>query len=192
VNPDQKLTCEAQLYKISLLRKHLKVSRQRKDFAVKTALCVVRSADLVAYEDLKVRNMVKTRKLAKSISDVAWTQFRHWIEYFGKVYGVATVAVPPHYTSQNCSSCGHIVKKTLSCRTHVCPHCGHTQDRDHNAAINILADALRTVGHTGSKVCEENDLCLSEETHKNKSARNTRKGKKQKAPSAKGESHAVT
>lgn len=87
-------------------RKHLKVSRQRKDFAVKLARCVVQSNDLVAYEDLLVSNMVKNHKLAKSISDAAWSTFRQWVEYFGKVFGVATVAVPPQYTSQNCSNCG--------------------------------------------------------------------------------------
>ncbi|BAZ20349.1 transposase [Kalymmatonema gypsitolerans NIES-4073] len=143
-----------------LARIHLKVSRQRKDFAVKTARCVVQSNDLVAYEDLKVRNMVRNRHLAKSISDAAWTQFREWVEYFGKVFGVVTVAVPPHYTSQNCSNCGKVVKKTLSRSTHTCPHCGHIQDRDHNAARNILEKALRTVGHTGTRAsCR--DLPLS-------------------------------
>lgn len=104
-----------------LARKHLQVSRQRKDFAVKTALCVVRSNDLVAYEDLKVKNMVKNHRLAKSIADASWTMFREWVEYFGRVYGVATVAVPPHNTSQNCSNCGQKVVKSLSTRTHRCP-----------------------------------------------------------------------
>ncbi|MCL6753001.1 transposase [Nostoc sp. CCCryo 231-06] len=160
-----------------LARKHLKVSRQRKDFAVKTARCVVRSSDLVAYEDLKVRNMVRNRHLAKSISDAAWTQFREWVEYFGRVFGVATVAVPPHYTSQNCSNCGQTVKKTLSTRTHVCPHCGHTQDRDWNAARNILEKALSTVGHTGTNASGDIDLCMGGETPPSKSGRGKRKPK---------------
>lgn len=137
-------------FRNKLARSHLKVSRQRKDFAVKTARCTSTSNDLVAYEDLKVRNMVRNRHLAKSISDAAWTQFRSWLEYFGKVFGVVTVAVPPHYTSQNCSNCGKVVKKSLSTRTHTCHHCGHTQDRDWNAARNILERGLRTVGHTGT------------------------------------------
>jgi putative transposase len=132
-----------------LARKHLQVSRQRKDFAVKTARCVVRSNDLIAYEDLQVRNMVKNHKLAKSISDASWSMFRDWVEYFGKVFGKVTVAVPPQYTSQNCSTCGTIVKKSLSERTHQCSHCGTVLDRDHNAALNILAIGLKnTVGPT--------------------------------------------
>jgi putative transposase len=119
-------------------RTHLKVSRRRKDFAVKTARAQVLSADLVAIEDLKVRNMVKNHHLAKSISDASWTLFRQWLEYFGKVFDVPVIAVAPHYTSQNCSNCGHEVKKSLSTRTHKCPHCGYLDDRDTNAAINKL------------------------------------------------------
>jgi putative transposase len=157
-----------------LSRKHLKVSRQRKDFAVKLARCVVQSNDLVAYEDLMVRNMVKNRKLSKSISDAAWSAFRQWLEYFGKVFGVATVAVPSHYTSADCSSCGKSVKKSLSQRTHRCPHCGFVLDRDWNAAINILEKALRTVGHTGTNVSGENDLCLGEEIPPSKPTRRKR------------------
>ncbi|MFN9189900.1 MAG: RNA-guided endonuclease InsQ/TnpB family protein, partial [Pseudanabaena sp.] len=141
-----------------LAKKHLQVSRQRKDFAVKTARCVVRSNDLIAYEDLQVRNMVKNHKLAKSISDASWSMFRQWVEYFGKVFGKVTVAVPPQYTSQNCSNCGKQVVKTLSQRTHHCGLCGTVLDRDHNAALNILAIGLNRVGHTQIHACGEFDL----------------------------------
>ncbi len=126
-------------------RKHLKVSRQRKDFAIKTALCVVKSNDFVAYEDLQVRNLLKNPHLAKSISDAAWSQFAQWLQYLGKVYGKTVVAVAPQYTSQDCSTCANIVKKSLSVRTHACI-CGTVLDRDHNAALNILAKALRQAG----------------------------------------------
>ncbi|PHJ67007.1 transposase [Nostoc linckia z18] len=155
--------------KSKLARKHLKVSRQRKDFVVKLAKCVIQSADLIAYEDLQVRNMVKNHKLAKSISDAAWYQFRCWLEYFGDIYGKITIAVAPQYTSINCSSCGRQVKKSLSTRTHKCI-CGAELCRDENAALNILAKSLRTVGHTGIYAWGQNDLCLDLETSIDKSA----------------------
>ncbi|MBD2576708.1 RNA-guided endonuclease TnpB family protein [Oscillatoria sp. FACHB-1406] len=142
-----------------LAKKHLQVSRQRKDFAVKTARCVVRSNDLIAYENLQVRNMVKNHKLAKSINDASWSMFRQWVEYFGKVFGKVTVAVPPQYTSQNCSNCGKQVVKTLSQRTHRCGYCGTVLDRDHNAALNILARGINRVGHTQINAWGEFDLC---------------------------------
>ena len=135
--------------RIKLSKIHLKISRQRKDHAIKLARCVIQSNDLVVYEDLRVKNMVRNHCLAKSISDAGWYQFRVWLEYFGKVFGRATVAVNPAYTSQECSSCGVIVKKSLSTRTHVC-QCGCVLDRDENAAINILNKGLGTVGHTGT------------------------------------------
>ncbi|NEP80023.1 MAG: IS200/IS605 family element transposase accessory protein TnpB [Okeania sp. SIO3C4] len=160
-------------------RAHLKVSRRRNDWAVKLAQRVIQSNDLVAIENLKVRNMMKNHKLAKSIADAAWYRFREWLEYFGRVYGVPVVAVEPAYTSVNCSSCGETVVKTLSTRTHQCPHCGYVADRDENAAINILQSALRelatTLGHRESHASGENDLCLNEETQASKLTRRKRK-----------------
>jgi len=129
--------------------RHLKISRQRKDHAVKLARCVIKSNDLVAYEDLRIKNMVRNHNLAKSINDVSWYMFRVWLEYFGKVFGKITIAVTPNGTSQECSSCSSIVKKSLSTRTHVCA-CGCVLDRDENAARNILSRGLSTVGHTGT------------------------------------------
>ena len=135
--------------RVILGKHHLRISRQRKDFAVKLARCVIQSNDCVVYEDLRIKNMVKNHCLAKSINDASWYQFRIWMEYFGKVFGRITIAVPPNGTSQECSSCGTIVKKSLSTRTHVCK-CGYVLDREHNAAKNILSRGLSTVGHTGT------------------------------------------
>ncbi|MCZ8250694.1 MULTISPECIES: RNA-guided endonuclease InsQ/TnpB family protein [unclassified Microcystis] len=132
-----------------LAKAHLKISRQRKDFAVKLARCVVRFLDVIAQVDLRIKNLVKNHCLAKSINDAAWYQFREWLEYFGVKFGKITIAVPPNYTSQNCSNCGEVVKKSLSTRTHQCK-CGCVLDRDENAAINILKKGLSTVGHTGT------------------------------------------
>ena len=133
----------------TLGKRHLNISRQRKDFAVKLARCVIQSNDCVAYEDLRIGNMVKNHCLAKSINDAGWYQFRLWLEYFGKVFGKITIAVVPHGTSQECSQCGTVVKKSLSTRTHVC-RCGCELDRDHNAAINILQKGIGTTGHVGT------------------------------------------
>ncbi len=130
-------------------RVHLEVQRQRKDHAVKLARCLMMSHDLVAIEDLRVKNMVRNRKLSKSISDASWSQFRTWLEYYGKVFGKVFGKVNPAYTTQLCSSCGKIVKKDLKQREHICG-CGLHLDRDHNAALNILKAGLRTVGHTGT------------------------------------------
>ncbi|MFZ1025728.1 MAG: transposase [Limnoraphis robusta] len=148
-------------------KKHLKVSRQRKDFVCKLARYVVTSNDVVVFENLRVRNMVsqrvgrvsrleatgepvrvKNHKLAKSISDVSWRQFFEWLEYYGKVLGKVVVPISPEYTSQECSACGEIVKKTLSQRTHICK-CGCELDRDHNASLNILAKGLREISRGG-------------------------------------------
>lgn len=151
-----------------LAKLHLKVSRQRKDHAVKTARALVQSNDLVVYEALKVANMVRNHKLAKSISDASWYQFTEWVAYYAQLHGIACVAVPPHFTTQDCSNCGAFVSKSLSTRTHKCPHCGTYLDCDHNAAINILvkgknmiAEFLKnTVGHTEINAQGEDDRWL--------------------------------
>jgi putative transposase len=136
---------------------HLKISRQREEHAKRVARCVIQSNDLVAYEDLRIKNLVKNHCLAKSINDASWYQFRKWLEYFGVKLGKVTIAVNPAYTSQKCSSCGSVVKKSLSMRTHAC-QCGFVLDRDWNAAINILKIALSTIGHMGTWVKDPNAL----------------------------------
>ena len=136
-------------------RVHLKISRQREEHAKRMARCVIQSNDLVAYEDLRIKNLFKNHCLAKSINDAGWYQFRKWLEHFGVKFGRITIAVNPAYTSQECSLCGTVVKKSLSMRTHVC-QCGFVLDRDWNAAINILKLALSTTGHVGTWVLNPN------------------------------------
>ena len=128
--------------------------------AVKLARCVISSNDVVVSVGLRIKNMVKNHCLAKSINDASWYQFRVWLEYFGKVFEKITVAVNPQYTSQEFSSCGEIVKNTLSTRTHACK-CGCVLDRDENAAKNFLRRGLGTVGHTGT-FCLEPSNSLGE------------------------------
>ena len=140
-----------------LARAHLHVQRQREDFARKTASTLVSSHDLIAYEDLQIRNMVRNHHLAKSIHDAGWSTFICWVKAYGLMHGVPIIAVAPHFTSQECSACRALVKKSLSVRTHICPSCGVVLDRDENAARNILAKALAcTLGHRETSSSEEN------------------------------------
>ena len=137
-----------------LAKAHLKVQRQREDFARKQANALVSSHDLIAYEDLRITNMVKNHHLAKSINDAAWGKYLAWVNYYGALHAIAVIKVAPQYTSQDCSQCGTRVQKTLSVRTHICPTCGLVMDRDENAAHNILKKALDgkdgTAGHAGT------------------------------------------
>ncbi|MBD2605675.1 transposase [Scytonema hofmannii FACHB-248] len=130
-------------------QKHLKVNRQRNEHFKRIGRCVCKANALVAYEDLSVKNMVKNHCLAKSINDAAWSTFRCWLEYFAGKFITLVVAVNPRMTSQKCSDCGTIVKKSLSTRTHKCS-CGCQLQRDVNAAINILNLGKATVGQTGN------------------------------------------
>ncbi|MCL1474753.1 RNA-guided endonuclease InsQ/TnpB family protein [Argonema antarcticum] len=125
---------------------HQRIQRQRKDFHYKTAHQLVRAYDLIAVEDLQIKNLARNSKLAKSILDAAWSQFITILESVAVKCGVHIVKVNPHNTSQDCSGCGIKVPKTLSVRTHCCPKCNLTMDRDENAAINILIKALQAVG----------------------------------------------
>ena len=140
-----------------LAKGYLKVQRQREDFARKQANALVTSHDLIAYEHLQIRNMVKNRHLAKSIHDAGWGTFLQWVKYYGVLHDVPVIAIAPQFTSQECSACGTVVKKSLSVRTHICTGCGVVLDRDHNAALNILAKALAgTLGHRETAVSTEN------------------------------------
>lgn len=136
-------------------RKHLRVTRQRNEHAKRLArnLCLLNS--MVVLEDLNVSGLVKNHKLAKSISDAAWYNFRQWLDYFGRKFNRKIVVVPPHFTSQECSSCGQRVFKTLSTRTHSCPHCGYTEQRDVNAAKVILSRASARGGHPRSNASRD-------------------------------------
>jgi putative transposase len=134
-----------------LAKAYLNVQRQREDFARKQASTLVSSHDLIAYEQLQIRTLVKNRHLAKSIHDAGWGTFLRWVKAYGLMHAIPVIAVAPQFTSQECSACGTLIKKSLSVRTHICTSCGVVLDRDHNAALNILAKALeRTVGHTGT------------------------------------------
>jgi putative transposase len=120
-----------------LAKKHLKVKRQRADFAHKVADNLVKVYGGIAVEDLKIKNMQRNHHLALSISDAGWGQFLSILAYKAEYAGRRFIQVNPDGTSQRCSRCGATVPKTLSVRIHHCPCCGLTIDRDLNSALEI-------------------------------------------------------
>jgi len=125
-----------------LARLHEHVANQRKDYAHKMSHELVKRYDLIAFEDLNTKGMVKNHHLAKSIHDAGWSQLVQYATYKAESAGRRVVQVNPHNTSQMCSGCGEIAKKSLAVRVHHCPYCGLEMDRDLNAAVNILQRAI--------------------------------------------------
>jgi putative transposase len=120
------------------------VQRQRRDVHHKTALALLQQYDVVYLEDLRVANLVRNPHLAKSISDAEWAAFRTILTSKAADAGKRVIAVPAHYTSQDCSGvlpdgsrCTQRVAKSRSVRTHICPSCGLVLDRDENAAQHM-------------------------------------------------------
>ncbi len=120
-------------------RIHERIRNRRHDFVHQTARRLVNRFGVIAVEKLNVKGMVKNHCLAKSISDASWSMFRSVLTGKAERANRLVVAVNPAYTSQTCSGCGDIQKKSLSVRTHRCLVCGLVLDRDTNAAVNIKA-----------------------------------------------------
>ncbi len=123
-----------------LSRIHERIRNRRHDFVHQTARRLVNCYGVIAVEKLNVKGMVKNHCLAKSISDASWSMFRSiLVQKAESAVNRTVVEVNPRYTSQMCSRCGNIQKKSLSVRWHSCQKCGLSLDRDMNAAINIAA-----------------------------------------------------
>src|SRR5262245_53456556 len=123
--------------RIKVSNAHLKVSRCRKDFHHKVSTDLVRRFDAITVEDLNIRGMVKNRRLAQAISDVAWGRFFAMTKGKAENAGRTFERVDPKYTSQICSNCGHRQKMPLAVRVYECGKCGYVIGRDHNSAITI-------------------------------------------------------
>ncbi|MGF1574678.1 MAG: RNA-guided endonuclease InsQ/TnpB family protein [Cyanophyceae cyanobacterium] len=158
-------------------RQHARIADSRRDFLHKLSTRLVRENQTIVVEDLAVRNMVKNRKLAGSISDAGWSELVRMLDYKCAWYGRTLVKIDRWFpSSKRCGSCGHIVESLpLAVREWKCPHCHAVHDRDINAARNILA-AGQAVTVCGSNVRpnrHESGGQLSK----------TRKGRKQKPKS---------
>lgn len=153
-------------YKIqkSISKIHYQIRCQREDFLHKTANELLKNFDIIIHEDLSIKNMSRRPKprqdeegkylhngacyksgLNKSINDAGWGKFTEILKYKALVMGKTIIAVNPKKTSQLCSGCGHIVEKTLSTRTHICPECGLILPRDYNASLNIKRLGLESL-----------------------------------------------
>lgn len=135
---------------------YAQITDSRLDHLHKLTTQLIRDNQTIVVEDLAVRNMVKNRKLARSISDAAWGEFVRQLDYKSKWYGRNLVKIDRWFpSSKRCSSCGHIVEKLpLNIREWDCPSCGSHHDRDINASINILA-AGQAVSVCGATVRPE-------------------------------------
>ncbi|HEU5199014.1 MAG TPA: transposase [Ktedonobacterales bacterium] len=117
---------------------HLKIKRQRRDFLFKTAKPYAEGYARICVEELNIAGMLQNHHLAKSIADASWGTFVEILADKAARAGHQVIKIPARFTSQKCHRCGEIVQKSLSVRTHVCPSCGYVEDRDVNAAKNIL------------------------------------------------------
>jgi putative transposase len=163
--------------RLKVARIQQQISDSRKDHLHKLTTRLVRENQTIAVESLAVKNMVKNRKLARSISDAGWGELVRQLEYKSQWYGRALVKIDQWFpSSKRCGNCGHVVERLpLSVREWDCPECGAHHDRDVNAAQNILA-----VGHTVT-VC---GASVRPDRHKSKGQlRKTSNGKKQKPKS---------
>jgi len=134
---------------------HARVRRQRLDINHKLSTGLVRNHDFIAFEDLKIRNMVRNPKLAKSIQDAAWGQLVRLTEYKALKAGSLAIRVPAAYSSQECSYCGTLNKIALDIRTFECAGCQRLLDRDAQAAQVVLKRGLAIAGLTIAKVGQD-------------------------------------
>ena len=132
----------------ALLHAYQRSNNRRNNFAHQESRKLVNRFGLLVFEKLDIADMQANgnRVVNRGIADVAWGRFVQYSAYKAAYAGRGVIRVEPRGTTQMCSGCGEIVPKDLSVRVHDCPHCGLRIDRDLNAALNILARGMASVG----------------------------------------------
>lgn len=144
---------------LAVAKQHARIRRQRRHFLHETSRHLVNRAAVVVLEDLNVRGMTSNHKLARSIADQGWGEFRRQVEYKSVLAGVKLIVADRWYpSSKTCSRCGSVkTKLPLSVRHFHCDQCGLQIGRDLNAAIN-LRNYARTMGTVDGTGTSESDL----------------------------------
>jgi putative transposase len=135
-----------------LARQHKVIADSRKDFSHKFTSTMVNESQVIGFEDLNIRGMVKNHHLSKSILDAGWGMSMNMVKYKSEWYGRTMIKINRFYaSSKTCSCCGYVTGELpLNIRTWTCPKCGTVHDRDENASTNLKHETIKAVGHTVS------------------------------------------
>jgi putative transposase len=149
--------------KLKLERKWQESNNRINDFIQKTTTELVEGKyTSFAVEGLRIQNMLKNHRLARSIQSASWSRFIQVLSYKAEEAGLGVTVVDARNTSQICSECGSLNSLALSDRAFDCRVCGYHEDRDVNAARNILNRA--TAGHAGSHACGDLTPTIQQES----------------------------
>ena len=134
--------------RIKFAKENKKINDKKQYYLHAVSNSLINENQVICMEDLNVRGMLRNRKLAGSISEMNFGEFRRMLEYKAKWYNRKIVFVDRYYpSSKTCSHCGYKYKElTLSVREWACPECGTKHDRDINAAVNVLHEGMRLLG----------------------------------------------
>ena len=139
--------------RIKVARLHKKIQNQRNDYLHKLSKKIIDENQVIALEDLKVKDMEHNNKLARNITDASWSRLVTLLIYKANWYGRKVIKVPNNYpSSQLCSICGYknSITKSLNIRKWTCPKCGSIHDRDINASKNILSKGIEILTKDGT------------------------------------------
>lgn len=130
--------------RLRLQRIYGRITNIRKDIIHKTTCKLTKTKSVIVIEDLNVNSMLKNRRMAKSIADASFYEFRRQLDYKTQWYGSKLVVAPKFFpSSKMCSNCGTVKSELpLSTRTYVCEQCGFTANRDINASYNLQTVAV--------------------------------------------------